>query len=81
MSVDVGKALDGAVIKQDTYVWLSRTKIACTNNGQPLTGEANCELSFSQNSCQPNDITRQAFLNDKGATCIKYPLVWDAKTA
>lgn len=62
--VDVGKALDGAIIKQDTYVWLSNSKVSCNNAaGEAITGlPASCEISFSQGNCSAKTLERQAFL-------------------
>lgn len=41
---DVGKQLDGTVIKQDNFVWLTTEGIECgtDSNGAPLTGLENC---------------------------------------
>jgi hypothetical protein len=42
--VEVGKELDGKVIKTDVFVWLRQSMATCTGAGNiPLTGTTDCK--------------------------------------
>jgi len=81
--VEVGKELNGAVIKQDTFLWLRQSMATCTGSGNvALTGTTDCALVNTGRSgaCSTSQINRLALMQDVGATCVP-TLTWESASA